>query len=106
MDGRGKSGHGGEPTVDSTLAMVSNKQRGNGHWTSAYLPLQENRGGEGRWRRSVLRRTSGLKTKKSPELGSPAAQERHEHEEHGGGAHWQLEVKEMALTGGGWLAGA
>jgi hypothetical protein len=25
---------------------VSNKLRGNGHWTSAYLPLQENLGGE------------------------------------------------------------
>jgi hypothetical protein len=25
---------------------VSKKLRGNGHWTSAYLPLQENPGGE------------------------------------------------------------
>jgi hypothetical protein len=46
MRDRGQSGHGGEPTVDSTLATVSNKPRGNGHWTSAYLPLHENLGGE------------------------------------------------------------
>jgi hypothetical protein len=28
------------------MAKVSNKLRGNGHWTSAYMPLQENLGGE------------------------------------------------------------
>jgi hypothetical protein len=44
--GHGQSGHGGEPTVDSTLTKVLNKLRGNGHWTSAYLPLPENLGGE------------------------------------------------------------
>jgi hypothetical protein len=44
--GRGQSGHGGEPTVDSTPVKVSNKPRGNGHWTLVYLPLQENLGGE------------------------------------------------------------
>jgi hypothetical protein len=27
-------------------AKVSNKSRGNGHWTSSYMPLQENQGGE------------------------------------------------------------
>jgi hypothetical protein len=117
MRGRGQSRHGGEPTVDSTLAKVSNKPRGNGHWTSAYMPLQENLGGEAgkgsslerssarRWR-SALRRTSGSKRKKSPEHGSPATQERHEHEEHGGGAHRGLVVKGMTLTGGGRSAGA
>jgi hypothetical protein len=52
----------------------------------------------------VLRRTSGSKRKKSPKLGSPAAQERHEHEEHGGGEHQRLEVKGMTLTGDGWSA--
>jgi hypothetical protein len=46
MRGRGRSGHGGEPAVDSTTAKVSNKHRGNGYWTSAYMPLQENLGGE------------------------------------------------------------
>jgi hypothetical protein len=46
MRGRDQSGHGGEPTIDSTTAKVSNKPKGNGHWTSAYLPLQENLGGE------------------------------------------------------------
>jgi hypothetical protein len=44
--GYGQSGHGGAPIVDSTLAKVSNKPRENGHWTSAYMPLQENLGGE------------------------------------------------------------
>jgi hypothetical protein len=27
-------------------AKISNKPRGNGHWTLAYMPLQENLGGE------------------------------------------------------------
>jgi hypothetical protein len=31
---------------DSTTAKVSNKPRGNDHWTSADMPLQENLGGE------------------------------------------------------------
>jgi hypothetical protein len=44
--GLGQSRHGGKPTVNSTLVKVSNKLRGNGHWTSAYLPLQENLGGK------------------------------------------------------------
>jgi hypothetical protein len=38
--------HGGKPTADAMTAKVSNKPRGNGHWTSAYMPLQENLGGE------------------------------------------------------------
>jgi hypothetical protein len=45
------------------------------------------------WRCSALRQTSHSKRKKSPELGSRVAQERHEHEEHGGGAHRRLEAK-------------
>jgi hypothetical protein len=53
----------------------------------------------------VLRQTSGSKRKKSPELSPPAAQERHEHEEHGGGAHRQLEAKEMALISSGRSVG-
>jgi hypothetical protein len=44
--GRGRSGHGGELTVDSTTAKIPNKLRGNGHCTLAYIPLQENLGGE------------------------------------------------------------
>jgi hypothetical protein len=44
--GRDQSGHGGEPTVDSTTAKISNKLRGNGHWTSTYMSLQENLAGE------------------------------------------------------------
>jgi hypothetical protein len=44
--GRGQSGHGGEPTIDSTPTEVSNKMRGNGHWTLASLSIQENLGGE------------------------------------------------------------
>jgi hypothetical protein len=58
------------------------------------------------WRCSTLRQTSGSKRKKSPKLGSPAAQEWHEHEEHGGAAHRRLEVKGTALTGGGRSVGA
>jgi hypothetical protein len=46
MRGHDQSGHGGEPTVDSTPVKVSNKLRGNGHWTLAYMPLQKNLGGE------------------------------------------------------------
>jgi hypothetical protein len=30
------------------MAKILNKLRGNGHWTSAYMPLQENLGGEAR----------------------------------------------------------
>jgi hypothetical protein len=48
--GHGRSGHSGELTADSTIAKILNKSRGNGHWTSAYMPLQENLGGEvGNW---------------------------------------------------------
>jgi hypothetical protein len=77
--------------------------------TYHYKKTQEGRPGRGslperssaqRWR-PALRWTSGSKRKKSIELGSPAAQERHEHEEHRGKVHWQLEAKEMALTSGG-----
>jgi hypothetical protein len=50
---------------------------------------------------SVLRRSSGSKRKKSPKLGSLAAQERQEHEKHEGGAHQCPEVKRTGLTGGG-----
>jgi hypothetical protein len=46
MHGHGQNGHGGESTVDSTPVKVSNKPRGNGHLTSAYMPLQENLGGD------------------------------------------------------------
>jgi hypothetical protein len=46
MRGRGRSGHGGELTVDSTIVKILNKLRGNGHWTSAYMSLQENLGVE------------------------------------------------------------
>jgi hypothetical protein len=50
MRGHGQSRHGGVPIVDSMPAKVSNKTRGNGHYTSAYLLLQENLGGEvGKW---------------------------------------------------------
>jgi hypothetical protein len=38
--------HGGELVADAMTAKVSNKPRGNGHWISAYIPLQENLGGE------------------------------------------------------------
>jgi hypothetical protein len=38
--------HGGEPTIDATMVKDSNKLRGNSHWTSTYMPLQENLGGE------------------------------------------------------------
>jgi hypothetical protein len=38
--------HGGELAADTTTVKVSNKVRGNGHWTSAYMPLQENLGEE------------------------------------------------------------
>jgi hypothetical protein len=50
----------------------------------------------------VLRQTSGSKRKKFPKLGSPATQERHEHEEHRGGAHRGLEAKgrlSLAVSG-------
>jgi hypothetical protein len=50
---------------------------------------------------SALRWTSGSKRKKSPKLGSPAAHEWHEHEEHQGGVHRRLEAKGTALIGGG-----
>jgi hypothetical protein len=77
---------------------VLNKPRGDGHWNSVYLPLQENLGWEAREGvltgaehgsavALALRQTSGSKRKKSLELGSPAAQEWHNHEEHGGGVH-------------------
>jgi hypothetical protein len=46
MRGRGRSRHGGEPTADPTTVKVSNKPRGNDHWTLVYMPLQENLGGE------------------------------------------------------------
>jgi hypothetical protein len=46
MPGRGPSEHGGEPTVATTTVMVSNKLRGNSHWTLAYMPLQKNLRGE------------------------------------------------------------
>jgi hypothetical protein len=49
---------------------------------------------------SVLRWTSGSKRKKSPKLGSPAAHERHEYEEHQG-VHRRLEAKGTALISGG-----
>jgi hypothetical protein len=46
--GRSQRAHGTWPelTVDSTTMEIPNKLRGNGHWTSAYMPLQENLGGE------------------------------------------------------------
>jgi hypothetical protein len=44
--GPSQNGHCCELTADSTTADILNKWRGNGHWTSAYLPLQENLGGE------------------------------------------------------------
>jgi hypothetical protein len=44
--GHGRSGHSGEPIIDSTTVKVLNKPRGNGHWTSSYMPLQENLGRE------------------------------------------------------------
>jgi hypothetical protein len=31
MRSHGRSGHGGEPTVDAMTVKVSNKLRGNGH---------------------------------------------------------------------------
>jgi hypothetical protein len=52
--GRARSGHGGkhgtqsQRTADSTTAKVSNQPSRNGHWTSAYMPRQENLGGEAR----------------------------------------------------------
>jgi hypothetical protein len=46
MHGHGQSGHGGEPTADATTTKVSNKPRGNSHWTSDYMPLHENLGGD------------------------------------------------------------
>jgi hypothetical protein len=44
--GHSRSGHGGKLIADSTMAENPNKLRGNGHWTSAHMPLQENRGRE------------------------------------------------------------
>jgi hypothetical protein len=46
MRGCDRSGHCGELTTDSAMAENPNKLRGNVHWTSAYMPLQVNLGGE------------------------------------------------------------
>jgi hypothetical protein len=43
---RHRSGHGGEPTADSMTVKILNPPRGNSHWISAYMLLQENLVGE------------------------------------------------------------
>jgi hypothetical protein len=37
--GHSWSEHGGKLIADSTMAENPNKLRGNGHWTSAHMPL-------------------------------------------------------------------
>jgi hypothetical protein len=65
---------------------------GNGHWISAYMPLQENLGGEAR--KGVLTRAElGSVAVLGVEVDKWLKEEEHEHEEQGGGGNRQLEAK-------------
>jgi hypothetical protein len=44
--GHSLSGHRGKLAAGSTTAETRRFLRKNGHWTSVYMPLQENLGGE------------------------------------------------------------